>query len=204
MKKTLLLILLTLFALNSYGQNKNLEYGIKGGLNYSSFVDNNDEDFPVDYKGKIGFHIGGFITFSISEKISLRPELLYSQQASEVTIKRPDGFFQTIMSFDGNIKESLLLLPIILEYKLSETFDLGIGPQFAYSINREVEFDINSEFNSLFITNDASEEFEVGIDFELGYSLADNYRISIRYIYAITERQNLNTSVLQLGLNYKL
>jgi opacity protein-like surface antigen len=209
MTKPLLLIALFLLTLNTYGQDNQIEFGIKGGLNYSSFSDNNNDDIPADYKGKIGFHLGGFVEFGISEKISIRPELLYSQQGSNFTINSsdlnifsPDPIF--ITSIDGEIKESLLLLPVLVEYKMSEKLSLEFGPQFGYSLNREVEYD-NNPFNfDGFLRNEDEEKFELGLSLGLGYSLFDNLGISLRYNYGIIERQNLNTSVFQLGMNYKL
>lgn len=209
MKKTVILIGIFLMTINVFGQNETLEYGIKGGLNYSSFIDNNDEDIPADYEGKIGFHLGGFVSIGISDNLSIRPELLYSQQGSDFTINTvnlnifdptDDRFSPTI---DGTIKESMLLLPIILEYKVSEAFYLGVGPQFGYSLNREVEFQDNL-FGDTFLKNDDSENFEIGVALELGYSMAENYGVSLRYNYGVIERQNLHTSVIQLGFNYKL
>lgn len=208
MKRTFLLIGLTLFTLTSFGQNKAMEFGIKGGLNYSSFIDSNDEDIPADYEGKVGFYLGGFLSFGISDKISLRPELLYSQQGSnfsigggDLNIFDPNDNFVT--SIDGTIKESMILLPIIFEYSISQKFNLGFGPQFGYSLNREIEFDDNP-FGGGFLRNDDTEDFEIGLGIEFGYSIAENYGVSLRYNYGILERQNLHTSVIQLGMNFKL
>jgi opacity protein-like surface antigen len=209
MKKTLLLIGIFLLSLSSYGQDSQVDFGIKGGLNYSSFIDNNDDDIPAEYKGKIGFQIGGFVEFGISEKISIRPELLYSQQGSVFTMNGRDfNIFDPnddiiISSINGEIKESLLLLPFIVEYRLSETFNLEFGPQFGYSLNRVVELDTNP-LGGGFIRNDDKEKFELGLGLGVGYSLSDDLGIYLRYNYGVIERQNLNTSVIQLGMNYKL
>ena len=211
MKKLLLLIGFFLITLNINAQDKQIEFGIKGGLNYSGFIDNNDDDIPADYKGKVGFHLGGFIEFKVNEKIIVRPELLYSKQGSNFSINPSDLivfdpndpvlFDGTI---DGEIRESLLLLPIIMEYKINEKLSLEFGPQFGYSINREVEYD-NNPFNfGGFLRNDDEEKFELGLGLGLGYSLSDDLGMSLRYNYGIIERQNLNTSVIQSGMNYKL
>lgn len=207
MRKTLLLIAFIFLTLTITAQN-DVEYGLKGGLNYSSFIDNNDDDIPADFKGKIGFHFGGFISIGINDKISIRPELLYSQQGSDFTINGSDlNIFSQddlfITSIDGEIKESLLTLPIILEYALNEKLNLEFGPQLGYSLNREVEFEDNP-LGGGFIRNDDEEKFELGLALGLGYSLSDDFGISLRYNYGIIERQNLKTSVIQLGLNYKL
>ncbi|WGH75974.1 porin family protein [Tenacibaculum tangerinum] len=209
MTKPLLLIALFLLTLNTYGQVNLIKFGIKGGLNYSNFADNNNDDIPADYTGKIGFHLGGFVKFGISEKISIRPELLYSQQGSNFTINgsdlnitNPEPVF--ITSIKGEIKESLLLLPVIIIYTLSDKLHLECGPQFGYSLNRKIDYD-NNPFNfGGFLKNEKEEKFELGLSLGFGYYLSDDLGISLRYNYGIIERQNLNTSVFQLGMNYQL
>ncbi len=209
MKKKLLLIGFLLLTLSTYSQDNQIEFGIKGGLNYSSFMDNNDDDIPTDYKGQIGFHLGGFAKFKLSGKISIKPELVYSLQGSNFTINgsdlnivSQDDIFVT--SIDGEIKESIILIPIILEYKLNKKLNLEFGPQFGYSLNRDVEYD-NNPFNFIgFLRNDDEETFEIGIGLGFGYALSDDLGVSLRYNYGIIERQNLNTSVFQLGMYYKL
>ena len=207
MKKTTLLIGLILITTSVFGQERIIEFGLKAGLNYSNFLDTNEEDIPAEYNGKIGFHIGGFVVFGITEKISIRPEILYSQQGSDFSINASDlnifdpgdDFFASIA---GEIKESLILLPIMFEYRVSESFDLELGPQLAYLIKRDLTYDNNQ--NLFPIRNDDSEKFEIGINLGLGYSFAEKYRIGLRYNYGIIERQNLHSSVIQLGMNYKL
>lgn len=208
MKKILVVIGITFSFLTTNGQN-NIEYGLKGGLNYSNFIDTNTDDIPADYAGKIGFHLGGFVVFGINDAFSIRPELLYSQQRSKFNINTADlNIFNPndelfITSLDGQIEESLFLLPIIVEYSLTKKFSLEFGPQFGFSLNRKIEYDDNF-FGIGLLRNDDSEKFELGLSLGLGYSLVNDLGISIRYNYGIIERQNLNTSVVQLGINYTL
>ncbi|WP_158850504.1 porin family protein [Algibacter sp. L1A34] len=207
MKKTSLLIGIFLLTLNIYGQDNQIEFGIKGGLNYSSFIDNNDDDIPADYTGKIGFHLGGFVKLPISERILIKPELIYSQQGSNFSTNgsnysAPDDVFIR-GGINGKINESLVLIPIILEYKLNKKLSLEFGPQFGLTLNREIEYE-NSSFDQGFLKNDDKETFEFGIGLGLGYSISSDLGISLRYNYGIIERQNLKTSVIQLGMNYKL
>ena len=209
MKKILFLVGLFCLTLNISGQNKKIEFGIKGGLNYANFVDKNDDDIPADYKGKVGFFIGGIIEFSINEKIAVKPEFIYSLQGSNFTINGADlNIFSPnpifITEINGKIKESLLILPIMVNYKLNREFLLEFGPQFGYLLNREVEYDNNPLDIGGFLRNDDTEKIELGIGLGIGYSLSNDFGISLRYNYGIIERQNLNTSVIQFGISYKL
>ena len=90
--KTLLISLLfATYLINVQAQKNNL--GIKAGLNYSNFSDNSNETSGFDYTSKVGFYIGGYINFRITEKISIQPELLLSQQGS--------SFSFTLLTING-------------------------------------------------------------------------------------------------------
>jgi len=77
------------------------------------------------------------------------------------------------------------------------------GPQFGFVLNREIEIDDNP-IDSNIIQNDDDENFEIGLGLGLGYSFTEKIDLSLRYNYGIIQRQNLNTSVVQLSLNYKI
>ncbi|PIE97595.1 MAG: hypothetical protein CR961_01850 [Polaribacter sp.] len=213
MKRIILLIWITLFTnLLSYSQ-KQTTFGIKAGLNYSSFIDSKNDQSITYYEGKVGFYAGGFISFKINEKLSLRPELLYSKQNSyfmtnglHIIVYNIGGVY-AITSREGTIKESMLYVPIILEYKLNEKVYFGFGPQLGYSLSKELEKieNTNIETHSNTIKeNINSEVFEIGMGVEMGYSINKNCQVSARYNYGINKRQNSNTSIIQLGISYNL
>lgn len=209
MKKITLLIGLAimLFHLNANGQETNTGFGVKAGINYSSFIKGNDipSEFPIEFNGKIGFHIGGFFKLGLTEKLKLKPELLYSMQGAEYEIKLGlelqdpnDPFFDEKYKVD--IKESFILLPIMLDYYFNEKFDIEFGPQFGFVISHKIS-DNNETFN---FASDDYDKFEIGLNLGLGYNFSEKYRIGLRYNYGIMERDNLKSSVFQIGLDYKI
>ncbi|OAB81688.1 porin family protein [Cochleicola gelatinilyticus] len=209
MTKKISLIGILLISMISVGQNEATDYGFKGGLNYSSLIDNNSNGLQPDYSGKIGFYIGAFLSLDLNEKFTLRPELLFSQQGSNFNIDFSDlNIFDPddprfIASTDGSINESIILLPVLLQFGVAEKLGLGFGPQFGYVLSRKIDYDTNP-INTQFIQNDDSEKIELGISLDAEYLLNDNFGLNLRYNYGILERQNFNSSVLQLGVNYKL
>ena len=207
MKNLFILIGLCLFNLNMHSQSEKIEYGIILGFQNSSFIENNES--PVIYQGKIEYHAGMYISFILNEKISIRPELLYLTRAG--SILRMAGAGNSGFNFlkiesnhiYGEIRESLVFLPILAEYMLNHRFSLGIGPVFGYSINRKVEYNNNS-FNKFINNNNiTSEKLELNLGIDFKYSL-NNIGLFIRYNHGIKEIQNLKTSIVQLGMNYKL
>ena len=218
---TLLFSVIFVFSLTSFGQNKNIEFGLKAGLNYSSFIDNNEDISTItEYSGMIGFHIGAFISKSLGEKISLRPELLFSLQGGNSTIDL-SGFNRITDSkeyFEANYKEYFIILPLMLEYSLNSRFAVGLGPQFAYLMTQKIEYKnidavyvddiddvpVNAETGVLYVEeNEDVDKFEIGVNADFGVTLSENYKIGLRYSYGLIKRERIQSSVLQLSMYYR-
>ncbi len=60
-------------------QERRTKFGIIGGLNLANFSGDDAEDS----KSKTGFAAGGFVTFNLSEKFAIQPEVLYSTKGSK-------------------------------------------------------------------------------------------------------------------------
>ena len=210
MKKLYLLTGLLIFVTNITTAQEKTALGLKAGLNYSSFINNKDGAVPADYQGKAGFHAGGFVNFRLAEKLFIRPEVLFSLQGSEfeidakdTNVNDPEDPIFISDGISGKIKESVILVPVMAGVFVTENLDIELGPQLAWVVNRDVTYE-NNPYPLALIRNDDSGDFEFGVNAGLGYNFRAHYRIGLRYIYGITERQNLHSSVFQLGLHYTL
>lgn len=184
---------------NSNSQENNIEFGLKAGLNYSNFILSNkfSSGFPGEYNAKFGFHIGGFLNLKISEKLQFHPELLFSSQNMDynynhgLTLEGPDE------NYKASINQSLIIIPLMVSYFVTENFDIEFGPQPGYVIDQKFSDNNNNAFSSY-------SKFEVALNAGVGYSFAHHYRIGFRYNYGIVERDLKKTSVIQLSLCYKI
>lgn len=212
MKKIIFsLTICLLIAAVSYAQN-DISYGIKGGLNYSNLVyefEDSNNDF-LDFYAKVGFYAGGFINISLSDKFSLQPELLYSSQGAKLDIDYSQVliFDQNDPTFleneeDVNVKQSKLLLPILLQYKIGSDFSLFLGPQITYTLNFETEVDNSGD--ELEVSRFQDDD-KIGIDVSarLGYKVSENMMIELGYFRGLTNQNSVKSSVFQLGLAHKL
>lgn len=161
-------------------------------------------------QSKAGFHAGGFVNFRLTEKFFIRPEVLFSQQGSEFEINPddtnvydPEDPIFVSDGISGKIRESVILVPVMAGIFVTENLDIELGPQLAWVVNRDVTYK-NNPYPLALIRNDNSGDFEFGVNAGLGYNFGARYRIGLRYNYGITERQNLHSSVFQLGLHYTL
>ena len=214
MKKKIFIGLLCILPLILFSQNKNIDYGVKLGINYSNYIDNIDSNFfthiPADYKGRIGFHIGAYTNIEINEIISIQPELLISKTGSKATIEFKD--LQNIYTNQdalvyqetkGIIDEYNIVIPILLNINMNKYF-FEIGPHFGYTFRRDISYKDGPINSQLILKNTDSENFEFAGALGFGYKMSELYQINIRYSYGFTEKQNLNSSILYLGLSYKL
>lgn len=211
MKKIIFsLTICLLIAAVSYAQN-DISYGIKGGLNYSNLVyefEDSNNDF-LDFNAKVGFYAGGFINISLSDKFALQPELLYSSQGAKLDIDYSQVliFNQNDPTFleneeDVNVKQSKLLLPILLQYKIGSDFSLFLGPQITYTLNFETEVDSGDEL----VVSRFQDDDKIGIDVSarLGYKVSENMMVELGYFRGLTNQNSVKSSVFQLGLAHKL
>jgi hypothetical protein len=74
--KNTILFLLILVSFQAYAQKIN--FGVKGGLNHSTFA--NSKEIYDEVEPRIGFHVGLSLSKELSEKFSLRTEVIYSQK----------------------------------------------------------------------------------------------------------------------------
>lgn len=116
MKKILLAAFAIMLSTAAFAQ---VDFGIKGGLNYTKMsqvkLDGNSSDF------KPGFHAGLFADINLLV-VGIRPELLYSQKGFEVD------------SEDGKVKSTLnyIDVPVMVKFNPAPIVGLYLGPQVSF------------------------------------------------------------------------
>jgi len=216
MKKITLLIVLPLLltSFNLIGQISNTKSGLKVGVNYAQFTpDYKLQNIKlIDYRGKLGFYLGYFTNMELNGKLKIQPELLFSFQGStviikDVTLTLPDGSIYSKSDYKSNINESTIVVPIILQYYLTNNFHIGIGPQFEYIIISKEKV-INNPLNVLKVKSMYYydyHKFNAAISFDSSYKLTDNLAINGRFCFGVIKRDSyLKTSALNIGVEYQL
>jgi len=212
MKKLKILCGLVFLSTAMIAQNEKMELGLKAGINYTNKVTSNDFLSNTEFNGTVGFMVGGFLNLNFSDKFRIRLELLYLSQKSEFSAGEVPGGgngdpFSRSNSMssllDGEIKESMISIPVLFQYELFENFFGEAGPGFGYVLDRKIIY-VQSIDGIVILRNSDAEKFELGINVGVVYEFIANFGVDIRYTYGLTERQDLNNSSIQLGLNYTL
>jgi len=135
----ILFAIVLLFALTSMASAQGLTgYGLKGGLNLANISEDWSEDWDgVDKKMKLGFCVGGFVTYSINEMFAIQPEVLYTQKGAKweaedwndtekLTYLEIPVLAKVTIPTQGNISPNLFVGPslgILLSAKYLEEWD---------------------------------------------------------------------------------
>ena len=81
MKKTIATLILLVLG-TGISQAQLLEFGVKGGVNFSNYTGGDISD--VDFKAITSYHGGMIMEVKLFENLAIQPELLYSTQGSNL------------------------------------------------------------------------------------------------------------------------
>jgi hypothetical protein len=189
--KKLLVLVIALFAIcfSTYSQ---VSVGVKGGLNLSNV--NGDDVADMDMRAS--FHLGGYLNYAFSEKLSLQPELLYNSMGAK---ESEDGY-------DFTYKLSYITIPVNLVYSFGN-FNLHAGPQFGFLASAKAELEGNGDS----IEEDVKDQFK-GTDFGFGIGAGANFgklNATLRYVAGLSSIADdgdvdAKNSLIQLSLGYRI
>ncbi|SCX97183.1 Outer membrane protein beta-barrel domain-containing protein [Nonlabens sp. Hel1_33_55] len=177
--KNVILVATLLIASFGFAQSDS-GFGIKGGLNYGSTGDfeNEIENNVENPDSKLGYHLGVFAKADLGP-IYIRPEVIYTKLSSEYTL--------------GDLEVQKLDAPILLGVNVLGPLHVFAGPSLQYILDTSFETD-NVEFD----LGDAEDDFTVGLQLGVGLNLG-SLGIDVRYERGFNENEaefiNNNTSV---------
>ncbi len=178
MKKKILLISLAILTLTTLKSQDKIQFGIKGGVNFTNMT----SDILVEKEYKTGFHIGILAEIPFGDKFSLQPEILYSTYGSKG---------KEIMFGGPNItteyKLDYIQIPILAKIYLYKGFSLEIGPSFNFLVNDKKIRESNT-------ITDIGEKFEFSGILGVSYKLSRGLIGSFRYTNSLTNALNQDYS----------
>jgi hypothetical protein len=172
-------ILFTMFAVCLvFAASAQFKGGLKAGLNLANT--------SGDIEGAdqlISFHVGAYGQFSLSDAMTLQPEVLYYGAGDK------EG--------DDEIKFSYLAIPIMLKYNLGETFNLQVGPQIGLLLSTDP-----SELKDVMKGTDFGLNIGAGASFGK-FSVDARYSLGLANVLDVSGAEVKN-NVIQLSLGYQL
>lgn len=191
MKKISLLTFLVMAGFAMQAQNVNL--GLKGGLNLSTWSNNNS---GVGYKNRPGFHAGLTAQVNVNPHFAIQPEVVYSSQGTKYTIGDQEH----------NLSLNYVNIPLMLQAKVGGGLYAQAGPQIGFLMSTS---DKVNDVETNFFSTDDFKRTDVAIGFGLGYSGVSPIGVDARYNLGLTNindvgNNSIKNNVLQIGLTYRL
>jgi len=202
MKKILLLIVILSISFLGIVSAEGLGYGAKAGLNIASVV---GEDADDESKSKLGATIGGFVTYPLGDKLSLRPEVLFTQKGERYS-ESEDG-----VDYTGKVKMNWLDIPILAVYQVTDAVSAFVGPYFDLYLSGEATFKVEGDGVSFEgdekIESDEINSLGFGLIFGGAYGVTENIDVEARIALGLTslhEDDSVKNFGIQVAANYYL
>jgi hypothetical protein len=161
------------------------EAGIKAGYNYSDLdLSKDGRLYATKYHAGSGYHVGGYALIELKKKLSVQPELIYSNQ---------NQYFST--PYFSNLKTTLnyINIPVMFKYYLTGSLNVQVGPQLgilASSTGDLVQVQ-NGFFVGQPVTNQSLSSYLKSTDFSVafgaGINLPGNLNLGVRYTVGVTD-----------------
>ncbi|PIB31727.1 hypothetical protein BFP78_07575 [Gaetbulibacter sp. 5U11] len=186
MKKLILstaLFISGLALVNAQSDSKDVQLGIKGGLNSATI---SGDDFG-DLDSRTSFNAGLVAEIPLTERLSFQPEVLYSGQGFDVREIDQDNIVDT----DENIEYQLdyIQVPLLLKAYIVKGLSVEAGPQFGFKIHEEFDYQPNSDGGDIGIDSDDSyvKDFDTSIALGAAYKFDNGFFLSGRYNLGVTD-----------------
>jgi len=207
--KKIILSALAVFAFG-FANAQEAKFGVKGALNISSLSGDVE-----DASSLIGFQIGGFAEFKISDTFSFQPELMYSAQGGKESYT--ESFSGVKHTEEITTKLGYLNIPLMAKFYVAKSFSLEVGPQIGFLLSAKDNYEITESFNGSSFSASESEDIKditnsvnFGLNFGAGYDFTENLSAGLRYNVGLTniydtddDDYNVKNSVFSISLGYK-
>ena len=192
MKKTLLIILITIFSSYLFAQNKQFKLLVVAGVNATQVNGDKLSGF-----NKFGLNTGLGICREINKKSTFQMEFLYSEKGSKDVVNAYNPIPDTLFKFN------YIDIPIVYTYQIYPKFDLELGVYNSVRIKAIYSDNVN-DFDRTSIIRKTDHGGLIGLNYQLFEHLSLNGRVSQSFfdINASIERYfNFYTS---LSIRYSL
>jgi opacity protein-like surface antigen len=161
-------VILSLVAVMAFGfaNAQNIKFGAKAGLYISKFTGDAKKS-----DSKVGFQVGAFGEFKISEKFAIQPELLFSNLGAK----------ETVIGIKRTYNFNYIVVPVMAKYYVANKFALEAGPQIGFLTSAKLKVDGQTrDIKELFNSTD------FGLNIGAGYDVAEKINIGLRYTIGLS------------------
>ncbi|MFI3306442.1 MAG: porin family protein [Rikenellaceae bacterium] len=214
MKKIILSVAAICMMAVSTVSAQDFTYGVKVGLNLANLSGYETGDDEKN-KSRLGFAVGVTGEYSLSDKMSVSAELLYSAQGDKITYEDSGDIDGYSYSEEGKEKYNLsyLNIPILYGYKVMDKLTVKAGIQLGFLLSAknvekyECTFDGETEkYDEEYDIKSGCNSIDFAIPVGVAYDLTEKIAVDLRYnigMSSIYDGYTSKNNVLQLSVGYK-
>jgi hypothetical protein len=173
-----------------------LRFGVKAGTNVSKVVGSSFKD-----KFEYGYHLGGVVQIHLTKKITLQPEVLFSQINTTLD-SNYHNLYSSLSnnSYVKNINLKYLTIPLVLNYNLNKFVALQGGAQYGKLMQSSSTLLENGQ--SAFKNGDFA--VLAGMQLNIGkIMLSGRYVVGLNTINDIDNRDSWKSQTAQLSIGFR-
>ncbi len=198
-----------------------ITFGVKGGVNMAKFTGDGVKEITeegYDEKYVTAFSAGGFLTLPLGNTLTIRPEVLYTQNGAKY--EHSKGGAEAKLS----MKMNWLNVPILAVFNLGPV-GIFAGPYFDFFLSGKYKVEMSYEEFSFDeeedIEKDEVQALNYGIIFGAAYGVTNNIDLELRYSQGLNsfdkepddwdvtsngeyEKEDIKPSMIQLLVNFYL
>ena len=168
-------------------------FGLKAGLNVSTFTGLNEDDLDgADLKSRLGFVGGVFAELPLSPMFSFRPEVLYSQKGTRAESSSTEG--GETFTLEQTLRVDYVEVPVLARFAIpvSPLLRVGVlaGPSVAFKARESMQFVVNGEEVDPGEFTDGDETLFTSTDIGgvLGADIGSGpFAVDLRYTFGLTD-----------------
>ncbi|UMY67111.1 MULTISPECIES: porin family protein [unclassified Flavobacterium] len=165
-------------------------FGVKTGADYYQFLSDGRNDATSQ---AFGYYVGLFFQAKIDEDLFLCPEVLYVGHKRDQFVH---GIGYTVggMPMAGEwgemrVREGILQFPLMTRYRFSREFFGEVGPQVAYSIERNYDPIVSGNVPSQITQKPDYEKVDFTLAAGVGLHISSNFAFTARAYVGLTKRE---------------
>jgi len=199
--------------------NLSLAYELTGGLKiggnsaniYGEDVEEFEKELDWEWKSKIAFCLGGFITYNINEVLAIQPEVLFTQKGAKI---KEEIFGETLnVWMNLSYLEIPVFAKLLIPTKSSVKPNLFAGPYFAIKLSGKAKAEYAGESEEEDIEDIKGTDYGLvigaGVDFGIGGPGMGKITVDLRYSLGLTtissyeeEKEDIKNKVILLMVGY--
>lgn len=206
--KKFIFSVVTLLTIGFTSQAQEIKYGVKAGLNLA--------DWGMDAQNtnvKEGINAGVLAELKFTENFAIQPEVVYSQQGTELEVKYWTGSNVSAKETYTS-KIDYINIPVVLKYYVFEGLNIQAGPQIGFVVSAKDKIEYTGFDGRQDLEFDAKDSYK-NVDFSilggLGYDLPLGIFLQARYTYGLSNINNdeetddvkLSNNVISFSVGYK-